>query len=135
MSNDGLLPPWASRIHPKFRTPYLSSIVVGIFVAFFAALIPISVLGELVSIGTLLAFVIVCAGVWILRVRRPDMARPFTCPWVPFVPIMGILISAALMLALPAATWIRLVVWLIIGMLVYFLYGRNHSRVQAALKR
>jgi basic amino acid/polyamine antiporter, APA family len=135
MSNDGLLPAWASRIHPKFRTPYLSSIVVGICVAVFAALIPIAVLGELVSIGTLLAFVIVCAGVWILRRRRPDMARPFTCPWVPFVPIMGILISGALMVALPLATWLRLVIWLVIGMLVYFLYGRKHSRVQASLNR
>ena len=135
MSNDGLLPAWASRIHPKFRTPYLSSIVVGLCVAVFAALIPIAVLGELVSIGTLLAFVIVCAGIWILRKRRPDMARPFTCPWVPFVPIMGILISGALMVALPLATWLRLVIWLVIGMGVYFLYGRNHSRVQASLKR
>jgi len=130
MSRDGLLPPWASKIHPRFRTPYISSIVVGLFVAVFAALIPISVLGELVSIGTLLAFVIVCAGVWILRRRRPDMARPFRTPWVPAVPIGGIIISAGLMASLPGATWLRLIVWLILGMFIYFGYSRHHSRVQ-----
>ncbi|MGA8074149.1 MAG: amino acid permease, partial [Candidatus Acidiferrales bacterium] len=130
MSNDGLLPKWASKIHPKFRTPYLSSIVVGLFVAVFAALIPIGILGELVSIGTLLAFVIVCAGVWILRVRRPEMARPFKTPWVPVVPIMGILISAGLMAALPGDTWLRLIIWLAVGMFIYFGYSRKHSRVQ-----
>lgn len=132
MSRDGLLPPWASRIHPRFRTPYLSSILVGIFVAVFAATIPIDILGELVSIGTLLAFVIVCGGVWLLRVRRPEMARPFKTPWVPVVPILGILVSAGLMLSLPLGTWLRLIVWLIIGMFIYFLYGRHHSKVQVA---
>src|ERR1022692_2975888 len=134
MSRDGLLPKWAGAIHPRFATPWISSIVVGIFVAFFASVIPIGILGELVSIGTLLAFVIVCAGVWILRRRRPELERPFKTPWVPFVPIMGVLVSTALMASLPAATWIRLVVWLILGMAVYFGYGRHHSRVQAALK-
>ncbi len=89
MSRDGLLWKWAGEIHPKFRTPWKSSIVVGIFVACFAAVVPIGVLGELVSIGTLLAFVIVCAGIWILRVRRPELPRPFKTPLVPFVPIMG----------------------------------------------
>jgi APA family basic amino acid/polyamine antiporter len=130
MSRDGLLPGWASKIHPRFRTPYVSSILVGVFVAVFAALIPIGILGELVSIGTLLAFVIVCAGVWVLRRRRPDMERPFRAPWVPFVPIMGILISGALMASLPLDTWLRLIVWLVIGMLVYFGYSRHHSRVR-----
>src|SRR6266404_439630 len=130
MSRDGLLPEWASKIHPKFRTPWISSIVVGIFVAIFAAVIPISDLGNLVSIGTLLAFVIVSAGVWVLRTRRPEIVRPFKCPWVPFVPIMGMLISLALMAALPLATWIRLAVWLVIGMVIYFGYGKNHSKVQ-----
>jgi APA family basic amino acid/polyamine antiporter len=134
MSRDGLLPKWAGAVHPRFRTPWISSITVGIFVAFFASVIPIGILGELVSIGTLLAFVIVCAGVWILRRRRPELERPFKTPWVPFVPIMGVLVSTALMASLPAATWIRLVVWLILGMAVYFGYGRHHSRVQAALK-
>jgi basic amino acid/polyamine antiporter, APA family len=130
MSRDGLLPNWASSIHPKFRTPWISSIFVGVFVAIFASVIPISILGELVSIGTLLAFVIVCAGVWTIRRTNPELPRPFKTPWVPFVPIMGILISLLMMLGLPGDTWIRLIVWLIIGMVVYFGYGRYHSRVQ-----
>ncbi len=130
MSKDGLLPKWASKVHPRFRTPYLSSIFVGIFVALFAALIPIGILGELVSIGTLLAFVIVCAGVWALRRKNPDQPRPFKTPWVPFVPIMGMAISLLMMIGLPGDTWLRLVVWLVIGMCVYFFYGRHHSRVQ-----
>jgi APA family basic amino acid/polyamine antiporter len=104
--------------------------LVGGFVAIFASVIPINVLGELVSIGTLLAFVIVCFGVWILRKRRPDLHRPFKTPWVPVVPILGILVSLGLMASLPLATWIRLVVWLAIGMVIYFTYGRRHSRVQ-----
>ncbi|HYL15227.1 MAG TPA: amino acid permease [Terriglobales bacterium] len=131
MSRDGLLPEWAGSVHPRFRTPWISSIIVGIFVAIFASLIPIGILGELVSIGTLLAFVIVCAGVWILRRRRPQLERPFKTPWVPFVPIMGILVSGLMMLSLPLDTWLRLIIWLIIGMVIYFGYGRYHSRVQA----
>jgi len=131
MSRDGLLPQWAGAVHPRFRTPWISSILVGIFVAIFASLIPIGILGELVSIGTLLAFVIVCAGVWVLRVRRPELERPFKTPLVPFVPIMGIVVSSLLMALLPLGTWIRLIAWLIIGMFIYFGYGRNHSKVQA----
>jgi basic amino acid/polyamine antiporter, APA family len=131
MSRDGLLPEWAGSVHPRFRTPWICSIIVGIFVAIFASLVPIGILGELVSIGTLLAFVIVCAGVWILRVRRPQLERPFKTPWVPFVPIMGILVSGLMMVSLPRDTWLRLVVWLAIGMFIYFGYGRHHSRVQA----
>jgi APA family basic amino acid/polyamine antiporter len=133
MSRDGLLPQWCGAVHPRFRTPWISTIFVGSCVAVFAAVVPIDILGELVSIGTLLAFVIVSAGTWILRRRRPDLPRPFKTPWVPFVPIMGVLVSLGLMASLPAATWIRLVVWLIIGMVVYFGYGQKHSRVQAAL--
>ncbi len=132
MSRDGLLPEWAGRVHHKFRTPYISSITVGIFVAIFAALIPIGILGELVSIGTLLAFVIVCAGVWLLRRKQPDLPRPFKTPLVPLVPILGMLISFALMAALPLDTWLRMVIWLAIGLFIYFGYGRHHSRVQLA---
>jgi APA family basic amino acid/polyamine antiporter len=135
MSRDGLLPAWAGRVHPKFRTPYISSITVGIFVAIFAAVIPIGILGELVSIGTLLAFVIVCAGVWVLRRKQPELPRPFKTPLVPLVPILGMLISFALMAALPLDTWLRMVIWLAIGLFIYFGYGRHHSRVQAAAKR
>ncbi|MGB9204140.1 MAG: amino acid permease [Terriglobales bacterium] len=133
MSRDGLLPQWAGAVHARFRTPWISSITVGIFVAIFASLIPIGILGELVSIGTLLAFVIVCAGVWILRVRRPELHRPFKTPLVPFVPIMGILVAGLMMVSLPRDTWLRLIVWLAIGMVIYFGYGRHHSRVQAAV--
>jgi APA family basic amino acid/polyamine antiporter len=133
MSRDGLLPQWAGAVHPRFRTPWICSIIVGIFVAIFASLIPIGILGELVSIGTLLAFVIVCAGVWVLRRKRPQLERPFKTPWVPFVPIMGILISGLMMASLPRDTWLRLIIWLVIGMAIYFGYGRYHSRVQAAV--
>jgi basic amino acid/polyamine antiporter, APA family len=132
MSRDGLLWKWAGAIHPRFRTPWISTGVVGLFVAIFAATIPIGILGELVSIGTLLAFVIVCAGVWVLRVKRPDLPRPFKTPLVPLVPILGILVSLGLMAALPRDTWLRLIIWLILGMVVYFTYGKKHSRVQLA---
>ena len=130
MSHDGLLPQWAGAIHPRFRTPWISTMLVGAFVAVFASLIPIGILGELVSIGTLLAFVIVCFGVWILRKRRPDLHRPFKTPMVPLVPILGIIVSFGLMASLPFDTWLRLIIWLIIGMVIYFTYGRKHSRVQ-----
>src|SRR5215469_13394570 len=130
MSRDRLLPEWAGAVHPRFRTPWISTMIVGGFVAVFAAVVPIDILGELVSIGTLLAFVIVCAGVWTLRNRRPDMPRPFKTPWVPVVPILGMLVSFGLMASLPLDTWIRLIVWLIIGMVIYFGYSRHHSRVQ-----
>jgi APA family basic amino acid/polyamine antiporter len=99
-------------------------------VAIVAALVPIGDLGQLVSIGTLLAFVIVCAGVWILRVRRPDLKRPFRTPWVPVVPILGIIVSLGLMAGLKGLTWLRLIVWLVIGMVIYFTYSVKHSRVR-----
>jgi APA family basic amino acid/polyamine antiporter len=130
MSRDGLLPKVFSSVHTRFRTPWLSSITVGVFVAVLAASLPLNVLDEMVSIGTLLAFVIVCAGVWVIRRRNPDMERPFRTPWVPVVPILGIVISLAMMLSLTGLTWIRLAVWLVIGMVIYFTYGRYHSRVQ-----
>jgi basic amino acid/polyamine antiporter, APA family len=134
MANDGLLWKWAGEIHPKFRTPWKSTIIMGLFVGFFTAVIPIGILGQLVSIGTLLAFVIVSIGVMILRKRRPDLARPFRTPWMPFTPIMAIIISVLLMAALPRDTWIRLVIWLVIGMVIYFTYGRRHSKVQRGIK-
>jgi APA family basic amino acid/polyamine antiporter len=130
MARDGLLPEWAGRIHPRFRTPWISSIVVGFCVALFASVLPINVLSQLTSIGTLLAFVIVCAGIWVLRVRRPEMPRPFRTPLVPLVPILGMGISLMLMLSLPLDTWLRLIVWLILGLFIYFTYGRKHSRLR-----
>jgi APA family basic amino acid/polyamine antiporter len=131
MSRDGLLGRWAGKVHPTFRTPYLSSIYTGIAVAIAAGALPLQLLGQLVNIGTLLAFVLVCAGVWILRHKRPDLERPFRTPLMPVVPIMGMLCCFGLMLTLPADTWIRLVVWLAIGLAIYFWYGRRHSRLQA----
>ena len=130
MSRDGLLPAWASKVHKRFRTPYLSTIFVGLCVALAGALTPINVLGEMVSIGTLLAFIIVCAGIWVLRVRGTEVKRAFVTPWVPFTPIMGILISAYMMYSLAMATWIRLFVWLAIGLVIYFTYSRHRSKVQ-----
>jgi len=132
MSNDGLLPEWAGRVHPRFRTPWISSIIVGFCVALFASVLPINVLGQLTSIGTLLAFVIVSAGVWILRVRRPDLPRPFKVALVPLVPILGMGVPLLLMLSLPLSTWLRLIGWLILGMLIYFGYGRSHSKLAKA---
>ncbi len=133
MSRDGLLGKWAGSVHPKFRTPYLSSIYTGIVVAIAAGALPLQLLGQLVNIGTLLAFVLVCAGVWILRTKRPELERPFRTPWMPFVPIMGILCCVGLMLTLPGDTWLRLIVWLIIGFAIYFFYGRRHSVLQREL--
>ncbi len=133
MSRDGLLWPWASAIHTRFRTPYISSIVVGFFVAIIAMLLPLSVLDQMTSVGTLLAFVLVSAGVWVMRRTHPEVPRAFRTPWVPLVPILAILFSGALIITLPTATQIRLVVWLIIGLVLYFSYGRKHSKVQQAL--
>src|SRR5215471_15810616 len=130
MSRDRLLPEWFCTVHTKFRTPYISSICVGIFVAIFASVIPIAILGELVSIGTLLAFVIVCAGVWALRRTDPALPRPFKTPWIPFTPIMGIAVSLLMMFSLGWQTWARLVIWLVLGLFIYFFYGRKNSRVQ-----
>src|SRR5579863_10061917 len=132
MANDGLLWKWAGDIHPRFRTPWKSTAIVGFLVAIVGSLVPIGTLGQLVSIGTLFAFVIVCAGVWVMRVRRPELRRPFRTPWVPFVPIMGILISLGLMSGLKGLTWIRLIVWLVVGMFIYFTYSVKHSKVRNA---
>jgi APA family basic amino acid/polyamine antiporter len=132
MSRDGLLPSVFGKIHPKFQTPYVSTIITGVFAMFIAGLFPIALLGELVSIGTLLAFVIVSFGVLVLRYRSPNLHRPFRTPLVPLVPILSILICGYMMYGLPFDTWIRLFVWLAIGLAIYFLYGRQHSRVQAA---
>ena len=134
MSRDGLLGRWAGKVHPTWRTPYLSTLYTGIAVAIAAGLLPLQLLGQLVNIGTLLAFVLVCAGVLILRSKRPDLERPFKTPLVPFVPVMGILSCFGLMLTLPADTWIRLVVWLLIGFTIYFGYSRKHSRLQRELE-
>jgi APA family basic amino acid/polyamine antiporter len=134
MAHDGLLWKWAGDIHPRFRTPWKSTAIVGFGAALFGSLVPIGSLGQMVSIGTLLAFVIVCAAVWLLRVRRPDLQRPFRTPWVPFVPIMGMLVSLGLMAALNGVTWVRLIVWLVIGLTIYFTYSVRHSKVRNGAK-
>ena len=130
MSRDGLLWPWASKIHARFRTPYLTSIVVGFFVAILAMLVPLSVLDEMTSVGTLLAFVLVCIGVWILRRSHPHLNRPFRTPLVPLVPILGVVFSTTLIVSLSYWTQLRLLVWLIIGLVIYFTYSVRHSHVR-----
>jgi APA family basic amino acid/polyamine antiporter len=132
MARDGLLPPIFGKVHPKYQTPYISTIITGIFACIIAGLFPIALLGELVSIGTLLAFVIVSAGVLVLRYRQPNLHRPFRTPLVPLVPLLSIAICGYMMYGLPADTWLRLLIWLGLGLAIYFLYGRHHSRVQAA---
>jgi APA family basic amino acid/polyamine antiporter len=128
MARDGLVPEsFFGAVHEKFRTPYKSTILTAIIVASMAALIPLRILAELVNIGTLLAFVIVCAAVLIMRHTNPQAARPFRCPWVPFVPVAGILTCTLLMFSLPAENWWRLIIWLAIGFVIYFGYSRHHS--------
>ena len=135
MSRDGLLPKWASAIHPRFRTPWISTIAVGVVVAILPAFLPVDRLAELVNIGTLLAFTIVCAGVWILRVRQPDMPRPFKTPLVPLVPILGIISAVYLMTNLPLITWEVMIAWLLIGLVIYFTYSIKHSKVQKMMDK
>ena len=132
ISRDGLLPPAFSRVHPRFRTPYIPTTITGIAVGVTAALLPIQEIAELTNIGTLFAFVLVCLGIWILRYIEPDMKRPFHTPLVPLVPILGALFCGYLMLQLPMVTWIRFFLWMGLGMGIYFGYGRFHSVVDAA---
>ena len=130
MSKDGLLPKWASAVHPKFRTPWITTIIFGAFAGIMPAFFNIDVLSELVNIGTLLAFTIVSAGVWVLRVRHPEMERPFKTPLVPLVPILGIVSALYLMSRLALITWIVMLSWLAIGLVIYFSYSVKHSKVQ-----
>jgi APA family basic amino acid/polyamine antiporter len=133
MARDGLLPPALfAAVHPRFRTPYRSTILIGVIVATVAALLPLKVLADLVNIGTLFAFVIVCAAVLILRYSRPDVRRPFRTPFVPAVPILGMLSNLLLMIYLGWHNWLRLIVWLLIGLVIYGSYGVRHSRLRAA---
>lgn len=130
MSRDGLLWPWISKVHPRFRTPYISQILTGVVVGGFAGFLDIGTVAELCNIGTLFAFCIVCGGVVVLRQTHPDMKRSFKCPLVPWIPLLGISCCAGLMLSLPKLTWIRFILWLIAGLTIYFFYGINHSRLK-----
>lgn len=129
MSRDGLVPKVFSDTHPKYRTPWKSNMLFFVFTSLFAAFLPDSIVGEMTSIGTLFAFMLVCAGVWILRVRRPDLPRSFKVPMVPVVAILGIVVCGAMIYGLGWTNWLRLGVWLAIGVVIYFVYGKKHSKL------
>jgi len=129
MSNDGLLPKFFSDIHPKFRTPWKTNIFFMVFVSLFAGFVPVSDLGHMVSIGTLLAFSLVCIGILIMRKKMPDAKRSFRTPLVPFVPIAGVGVCFYLMYSLPSESWYRLIIWMALGVIIYFLYGKNKSKL------
>src|SRR5213078_4478354 len=130
MARDGLLPPWAARVHPKYKTPHITTIITGIFVAVSAAFAPIGWVLELTNIGTLFAFVLVALGIVVLRRREPDRPRPFRTPWVPVLPLVSAAFCVYLMVNLPLLTWLRFGLWMAIGAAIYFLYGVRHSRVR-----
>jgi APA family basic amino acid/polyamine antiporter len=130
MSRDGLVPPVFADVHPVYKTPWKSNILFFLFTAVFGAFIPGDVVGEMTSIGTLFAFILVCAGVWIMRVRRPDVARGFVVPALPVVAVLGIVTCGAMIYGLGWPNWLRLAIWLVIGLLFYFGYGRSHSRLE-----
>jgi len=127
MSKDGLLPPIFSKVHPKFKTPYVSTLITGSVAFVLAGILPINILGELVSIGTLLAFTIVCIGVAVLRKTKPDYKRPFRAPFVPLIPILGALVCLLQMAFLPFDTWLRLIIWMAAGFVIYFTYSKRKS--------
>jgi len=131
MSKDGLVPSVFSDVHPKYRTPYKSNVIFFVFTALFAAFVPGDIVGEMTSIGTLFAFILVCIGVWIMRNRRPDLKRGFTVPALPVVAMLGVLVCGSMIFGLGWRNWLRLIVWLIVGFVFYFGYGRNHSRIDA----
>lgn len=131
MGRDGLLPPWAARTHRRFGTPHVTTIVTGVFVAGFAGFSDISEVIDLTNIGTLFAFILVTSGVWVLRSIDPQRPRPFRTPWVPMVPVIAIAACLYLMTQLPLVTWMRFAIWLMVGLVLYFLYGHRRSLLHA----
>jgi APA family basic amino acid/polyamine antiporter len=131
MSKDGLVPKIFSEVHPKFKTPYKSNLLFFVLTALFGGFIPGDIVGEMTSIGTLFAFMLVCAGVWIMRVRRPEIPRAFVVPALPLVAVLGILVCGSMIYGLGWTNWLRLGVWLAIGLVFYFGYGMRHSRLQS----
>ena len=131
MAHDGLLPRFFGAVHPKFRTPHIATLITGVLASTLAGMLPIGILGELVSIGTLIAFIVVCIGVLVLRYTRPELPRPFRVKWVWFTSLMGVLFCAGMALSLPNGTWLRLVIWSVLGILIYLLYGYKHSRLRS----
>ena len=129
MSRDGLVPKVFSDVHPRFRTPWKSNMLFFLLTAAFAAFVPGDIVGEMTSIGTLFAFMLVCAGVWILRIQRPDIPRAFRTPAVPVVATLGILVCGAMIFGLGWTNWLRLAAWLALGLVFYFTYGRSHSKL------
>jgi basic amino acid/polyamine antiporter, APA family len=132
MSRDGLVPPVFSEVHPKYKTPYKSNMLFFVLTGVFAAFIPGDIVGEMTSIGTLFAFMLVCAGVWIMRVKRPELPRAFRAPAVPVTATLGIVVCGAMIFGLGWTNWLRLIVWLVIGLVFYFAYGRSHSKLARA---
>lgn len=130
MSKDGLVPKIFSEVHPKFGTPHKSNLFFAVFVSLFAAFVPVAIVGEMVSIGTLFAFILVCIGIIWMRKTNPDTPRPFRTPWVPFVPIAGVVVCFTMMVFLPLDTWMRLGIWMLIGVVIYYAYGKKHSVVR-----
>jgi basic amino acid/polyamine antiporter, APA family len=134
MAHDGLLPKIFGAVHPKFRTPHIATLITGALACTFAGLLPIGILGELVSIGTLIAFIVVCLGVLVLRYTRPDLERPFRVRAVWFNAPMGVIFCSGMAYSLPTATWLRLVLWSALGILVYVVYGYKHSRLRGPVE-
>ncbi len=132
MARDGLLPPFFGRVHPRFKTPSVGTAVTGVCAALIGGLFPVKILGEMVAIGTLAAFVTVCIGVLVLRRTRPDLPRPFRAPWPRFTCIAGAVVCGAMMVSLGTATWLRLVIWSGVGVLIYAFYGYRHSCLRKA---
>ena len=135
MSHDGLVPKIFSEVHPKYQTPWKSNMLFFVLTALFAGFIPGDIVGEMTSIGTLFAFMLVCAGVWIMRVRRPDLPRGFTVPALPVVAILGIVVCGSMIYGLGWTNWLRLGAWLAIGLVFYFSYGIRHSKLGLELQR